>query len=46
MDQYREHLLDEAISYWSRGEQLPVDLTTNMLTEGLDVAALERIYLD
>jgi hypothetical protein len=42
---YGEHLLARAMFFWDRGERLPIDLFSEMLSAGLDVDALERTHM-
>lgn len=41
MTYYQESLLDEAMTYWNRGESIPLNLFASLAAEGLDVEALE-----
>lgn len=43
-DCVHQNLIARAGCYWSQGEPLPIDLHTEMLSEGLDVAVLEANY--
>lgn len=38
---YREHLMLRASIHWEAGNPLPTDLFAEMLSEGMDVEALE-----
>ena len=46
MTRAQEVLLDEAKDMWERGYPVPYDVAVNMMTEGLDVGALEAKHLD
>lgn len=37
-----DHLIARAMPHWERGDTLPLDLFAEMVSEGLDVDALER----
>lgn len=40
-----EWLIARATQYWDLGQQLPLDLFSELLSAGLDVEALEAIHL-
>lgn len=42
---YQESLIDQAMTYWERGESIPLNLFASLAAEGLDVEALEAKHI-
>lgn len=42
---YQESLIEQAMTYWDRGESIPLHLFASMASEGLDVEALEAKHI-
>ena len=43
---YHDHLIQRARSYWGNDQELPADLFSEMLVEGIDIDQAERNYND
>jgi hypothetical protein len=43
---YREKLIREAENFWANRDRLPIDLFAAMVDEGIEVAILERQYIE
>lgn len=41
-----EYVINQAKKYWSRDQQVPIDILMDLVAEGLDVEALENLYLN
>lgn len=43
---YRDHLVMRARAYWGNDQQLPTDLFSEMMLEGIDIDFEEEKYKD
>ncbi len=43
---FRENLIREAEAFWASRDRLPMDLFAAMVQEGIEVATLERQYIE